>query len=483
MERHELRDIIIVLPGVMGSVLRKGEADLWAPTLGAAYRGLRGGLGRDLALESGAPDFDEALYGVRATELVTLPSIFPRFWKTDGYSSLRAMISSAFRLKMDDGRIPGNYYEFPYDWRLDNRVASRNLEALVGRVLPAWRSFTGERDAKVILIGHSMGGLIGRYYTECLGGWHDCRALITLGTPHRGSLNALDVLANGPGWPLGWLGPIARSFPSIYQLLPIYQALEIDGARGRVAESSALPGLDPGMATAALRFHQEIEQAVERNRSEPVYHESYRIIPFVGTDQPTLQTSAIEAGRVVVRRDRPDWLDPLLVGGDGTVPRISATPIELSDDAREFFIPEHHGMLQSNPHLLDTLRNLLGQLMSRGLGAIRGRAAISGAPGTAVITLDVGDVHPAGSPVEIRAGIRDEADEGRELEGIVTPVERQGPGIRGHLRGESGDRAWRVEGLPPGIYRVEVRSSTGGQGAPTPVHDLFEVIPVQAEGA
>jgi hypothetical protein len=94
MARHELRDIIIVLPGIMGSVLRKGEADLWAPTLGAAYRGLRGGLGQDLALESGAPDIDETLDGVRATELVALPSIFPRFWKTDGYSSLRAMIFS-----------------------------------------------------------------------------------------------------------------------------------------------------------------------------------------------------------------------------------------------------------------------------------------------------------------------------------------------------------------------------------------------------
>jgi hypothetical protein len=204
MVRHELRDVVIILPGIMGSVLRKGGADLWAATCGAAYRGvLRGAFSEYLPLRSGDPELDDSENGISATELVTLPSIFPRFWKTDGYSSLRAMVAASFRLKTDDGSTPGNYYEFPYDWRLDNRVAARRLEALVGRVLPAWRSFTGDRDAKVILIGHSMGGLIGRYYAEVLGGWCDCRALITLGTPHRGSLNALEFLSNGPGWPLG----------------------------------------------------------------------------------------------------------------------------------------------------------------------------------------------------------------------------------------------------------------------------------------
>ena len=368
--------------------------------------------------------------------------------------------------------------EFAYDWRLDNRAAARALEALVGRALPAWRAFTGDREAKVILIGHSMGGLVGRYFAEVLGGWRDCRGLITLGTPHRGSVNALELLSNGPGWPFDWLGPIARTFPSIYQLLPIYEVLESDdGGRRRVAEAEDLPGIDPVKAAAALRFHREIEEAVSRNRAEAAYLEAYKIIPFIGTDQPTFQGANFEAGRVVVRRDGPDWLDPLLGGGDGTVPRLSATPIELSRDARERFLPEHHGMLQSNPHLLDSLRILLTQLLSRGLGSIRGPASLGGATGIAAISLDVDDVHPAGHPVEIRAGIREDGGEGRELEGVVVPIDPPGTALRGRLLGGGGERVWRVDELPPGLYRVEVRSSSGGQGAPTPVHDLFEVIP------
>ena len=42
-----------------------------------------------------------------------------------------------------------------------------------------------------------MGGLVSRYFLECLEGWKDTKALVTFGTPYRGSLNALDGLANG----------------------------------------------------------------------------------------------------------------------------------------------------------------------------------------------------------------------------------------------------------------------------------------------
>jgi len=40
------------------------------------------------------------------------------------------------------------------------------------------------------LVGHSLGGLIARYYTEHLGGHHLVDALISLGTPHQGTVLA-----------------------------------------------------------------------------------------------------------------------------------------------------------------------------------------------------------------------------------------------------------------------------------------------------
>ena len=43
----------------------------------------------------------------------------------------------------------------------------------------------------MIVVAHSMGGLVARYWMGPLGGWRVCRALITLGTPHRGAPKAL----------------------------------------------------------------------------------------------------------------------------------------------------------------------------------------------------------------------------------------------------------------------------------------------------
>jgi hypothetical protein len=113
------------------------------------------------------------------------------------------------------------------------------------------------------------------------------------------------------------------------------------------------------MARSAFLFHREIEEAVGRNRQDAAYHERFKTIPVVGTNQPTIQSSALIEGQISVSEELPRGVDPFYGGGDGTVPRLSATPIELSGDAREYFLPECHGMLQRNSHLLDSLRELL----------------------------------------------------------------------------------------------------------------------------
>ena len=58
------------------------------------------------------------------------------------------------------------------------------------------------------IVGHSKGGLIATYYVKKLGGWRRTRAVVTLGTPHRGT-------------PLAWLGlPLAALAPSLVQMAP-----------------------------------------------------------------------------------------------------------------------------------------------------------------------------------------------------------------------------------------------------------------------
>src|SRR5262249_51968103 len=149
---------------------------------------------------------------------------------------------------------------FAYDWRRDNRGTARRLGALIDarlRGLPA--------ESRCILVCHSMGGLIARYWLEVLGGWARCRGLVTIATPDRGSLDALGFLCNGCSEKLGPLElydltETLRSFTSVYQLLPIYPCVDGgDGKLVRVTEALDLPNVDHDRARAAIAFHREIE--------------------------------------------------------------------------------------------------------------------------------------------------------------------------------------------------------------------------------
>jgi pimeloyl-ACP methyl ester carboxylesterase len=51
--------------------------------------------------------------------------------------------------------------------------------------------------ARVDIVGHSLGGLVARYYVQCLGGDARVRTLVTMGTPHAGT-RAVPALAPHP---------------------------------------------------------------------------------------------------------------------------------------------------------------------------------------------------------------------------------------------------------------------------------------------
>ena len=216
------KDVVVILPGISGSALAKNGTEVWGTAVDTIARAIatRGDSIRSLAL--GAPDdpnIDDLGDGVEATHLIPDVHMIPGLWKIDGYSGLRARLQTALELELNR-----NLFDFPYDWRRDNRVSGRKLQCLCHSWLQNWRETSGNSDAKLVLVGHSMGGLVARYFLEVLGGWKDTRALITFGTPYRGSLNAVGYLANGYAKSIGPLdidlSETLRSFTAVYQLLP-----------------------------------------------------------------------------------------------------------------------------------------------------------------------------------------------------------------------------------------------------------------------
>ncbi|MFD6802727.1 lipase family alpha/beta hydrolase [Streptomyces cyaneofuscatus] len=117
-----------------------------------------------------------------------------------------------------------NYSPLTRDLRTAAELLGRHVEEICAR--------TGQRE--VDIVGHSLGGLIARYYVQRLGGDHRVRTLATLGTPHGGT-----AVAPGAG-----LHPIVRQMRGGSPLI----------------EELRLPA--PGCRTRFVSFWSELDQVM-----------------------------------------------------------------------------------------------------------------------------------------------------------------------------------------------------------------------------
>jgi Lecithin:cholesterol acyltransferase len=462
MAHKPMSDVIVLLPGILGSVLSKGGKDVWgisAGTISSALWSLGDNI-KDLAIPANSvdrPDYDD---GVTAPRLIPDTHLIPWLWKVDGYSSIADTLRANFEI--ETGR---NYFALPYDWRLDNRVAAKKLQQLSRQWLDSWRQGSGNSNAKLILIAHSMGGLVSRYFLEVLEGWRDTRMLVTFGTPYRGSLNALNFIANGFVKKVGLLklldlSAMLRSFTSVYQLLPTYPCYDErgDGKYIYLDKATNIPNLDAARVARAFEFHNEIRNAVERHEKEEEYlRDRYRIHPIVGTYQPTLQ-SALWNGSTVEVLTEYEGKDK---GGDGTVPRVSATPIEMSKAHAEMFVAGQHAALQNADAVLYHLRGLLGDLEIDldHFKAIPSQNA-----------LEIDDAYGTDETITLRA----RSEVGNELAVKIVNVDTDQEVASAPL--ERGLGEWQTAEFPPlpeGIYRATVSDV---KGAAEPVSDIFAIL-------
>jgi pimeloyl-ACP methyl ester carboxylesterase len=461
-----IQDVVVLIPGISGSVLERDGEEVWAPSAGAALRAVLS-LGRSikrLTLNGDDPAVDDLGDGIVATRVLPDLHLLPGLdWKIDGYTR--------FRRKMIEnlGCVPGeNYFELPYDWRRDNRVAARKLARSAHDWLAAWREKSGNPDAKLVLVGHSMGGIVARLYLEFLDGWRDTRSLITFGTPYSGSVNALSFVANG--FSKGWgpftldLSDMLRSFTSVYQLLPSYRCLAGPGNTWVYLDDDQVQWPGSGMDSARLReslsMHRELRAAVDARlrAGDP----GYTVRPVVGSFQRTGWAARQDGGRI-----QSLWMRTLREeGGDGTVPMVSAAPHELLDGFKNVaFVSQRHASLQNDDPVLDHVAGLVSsaELSLQDVFPAEDEA----------VGMEVADV-TADEPLVIRARLHKPV---AGLVAVVVPVSGGEP-QRAKLT-DSGDGWWRAElrGLVPADYRVTV----GGEGV-RPVTDVASIVDLTTLG-
>lgn len=478
-----MRDLLVILPGITGSVLSKKDGQkIWAPASQTIISYV-GSLGRSLELlryENDDPEYDDGVY---ATGLVPY-TLVPGLARFDGYTGLTSLLKQSFALTVGDANLkdgpPANYFEFPYDWRRDNRVSARRLKELVARELPKWRNHTDNPGAKVILLAHSMGGLVARHYIEVLQGYVDVRALITFGTPHRGSIDTIDCLVNGYrkfGVKLENLTAATRTLTSAYQLLPRYNAvLDTDGIWKRVFQTKdKIAHIDRQRAKAAYEFYTEMEAAYEKNKGADDY--AVEMLPVMGWGHDTFQSAVVRPdGGVDVGLQLPPEVDPIFPNGDGTVPRVSAVPLELDKQPLRWRpVNQKHATLQNNRELLINLVQTLEALQGKRMPPAR---SLQTEPEITSIGLYVDEVYAVDEPIRVRVATHSATDLGA-VTALIQPRENYGSPVI-HLREvklKYDSDAWIGEatGLSPGVYRITIHIRNKADAPPDPVSDIFEV--------
>jgi hypothetical protein len=356
--RVKFGDLVVIVPGMFGSRLAHDGAPLWGDDSPTFLHWIRRHAA-DLALLSVGgddPSLDDLGDGIMPDGLLENVLVVGRFGKVGGYASLTAALQKRLSLRLGE-----NLQVFAYDWRRDLRVSTRRLATKAEGWLQAWQSRSGNRDARIVLISHEMGGIIAQAFADVEGGWPTIRSIISIGTPYLGSIRALDLLYFGIdfqsyGLPLHDLTPLARTFTSVYELLPRYPAIRTFTGELISPFDIRIPTFEHQKIERSRQFHRDVVDRHARNRSS-AHYEQMATRSIVGIGQPTVETGRLlPNGTLSIDREASDRESD----GDGVVPRFSAeSPAATGFDGHWFYVPQTHGMLIADPtvhaHIVDLL--------------------------------------------------------------------------------------------------------------------------------
>jgi hypothetical protein len=351
-------DAVVVLPGIMGTVLKDGATGelLWGFSKLALYS--------RFWLSSAAyerlvptPDELEGKVGrIVPAGPLKLPAFAPILRGMEGYWGLVDRARSAV---VD----PAAVLEFGYDWRLSVEHNARCLARAARKHLDEWRTHpihkgrptAGARRAhepRLVIVAHSMGGLVARGLSVVEGRdgvpevTPDVRAAVTLASPFFGAVKAAVLIESGNGTKLthrGRMKRLAVTLPAVYDLLPMYRCVE-DGAdlRRFTKEDAEAVGGSKDLAHAAIEFNARLGgTSLPGHRS------------MTGTGQQTLQSLRFQGGVIVPSHEDFEWVDGepardelgrlrrRVVDGDETVARDSAS----LPGAERQYLPQQHGAL------------------------------------------------------------------------------------------------------------------------------------------
>ncbi|MGH9382181.1 MAG: lipase/acyltransferase domain-containing protein [Thermoanaerobaculia bacterium] len=235
-------------------------------------------------------------------------------------------------------------YVFPYDWRQPLEVAARRLNELIDHVRGKLAGPDG--PPRVSFVTHSAGGLVLR---SALGlrrpdPWADVERIVFIGPPFRGAGDVPRVLIAGER--NGWFSDreeyrkLARTFPSVYQLVPDFPGAAVD-ERGRDLDlfeaTSWQRNVVAGEGGFSSRFLADAEAFRHGRRARhggaseaPMLPDAAmrqvadRVLVLCGSGEPTVIRVPVQTAN----QRNPNWFEldreEMTLLGDGRVPLVSS---------------------------------------------------------------------------------------------------------------------------------------------------------------
>ena len=437
--------LVVVIPGIGGSELADSSGKR---VYGASVSCLVARLCEPSVLDRNNELTPVGLVGPHslvAKQLVTgYDGLLNGITKGLGLSSGRVVTAGAELVDPD-----ATVVAFPYDFRRSVEQIASDLDRVVRE---------RAQGRRVVLVAHSMGGLIASWWWAFLSEGIEVDQIITLGTPFRGAAKALDVLVNGMR-----IGPFdvrqavsdtVRTWDSVFDLLPHYQV--VDG-NTRCRYPYELPS---GITSAVAGFSDKARKAYEKNRclhdalaNKVLESGSNPFTVYYSQGHATLGHASIDthSDGLVVAKGNPRAIPASWEGGDGTVPAFSTIPDVLEDEVYRWrrLAGKHQDLVEEKSvfeHLSEYSRTRLP-------AAARG----GGYEVSAYLQLDLDDVVLAGTQAEVRLRVVDKA-------GSVLDVGNVGGNVGGKrfLANRCDDGWWSAQlpALEEGVHSLML-SATG----------------------
>lgn len=287
-------------------------------------------------------------------------------------------------------------FVFPYDWRLDNSTHLLELDQKIDAVLQA------THQGKVILVAHSMGGLISRaYILSDRARASKVDTFISIGTPYWGAAKPYYALVSG--YTFGnssvnqlLMKELEQNFPAAYQLILTIQFVRdenkgryltmdetykiwYDGVRSvgsgqclligceRVPDSTARWTPNPNLVKQAIKFY-----ASAGTKGNPTKLQGVNHYVIIGQGVSTLAEFSIRDPKPGVLLNEKSMqlgddkrnivMEPKFGDGDGTVPLAG---LETDSANATFYVSyrpgdtTEHASLPSNKTVQEIVQAIL----------------------------------------------------------------------------------------------------------------------------